>query len=227
MTSDNLLLRCEEAILRADRLQAENEKLRLQAQRLGETAASLMGRNLQLLAAITHQRRHRAAPTARPFADHTTAHLQTVALLHQRLAAGEEAIPVRSFLAEVCANLPVPEASDPNIRVRFHADPIVLAPDPAVALGLVASELVMNSYRFGFRQRHAGEIRVKILRHGTDRASLTVADSGPGLSEQFRKGSGFAIVEALAHSLEGDVVYQTGSAGGVSVRFAAPGLEAA
>jgi len=214
--ADNLMLRCEEAIVRAERLRDENDALKARSRHLTEMHGCRVTRGLQILAAMSHHRRARLPASAQSFADHMTAQLQTVALVEQRVASGAEAIPIRDFVSDVCANLP--GAADPSIRLRLTADSFLMPPEPCTTIGLIVAELVINSYQHAFRENRGGDIRVTLRRSSPERAWLNVSDTGPGLRSPFEKRAGLIMVEALAASLGGEVSYREGE-GGVRVTF--------
>ena len=77
----------------------------------------------------------------------------------------------------------------------------------AVSLGLLVTELVINSLKHAFPDGRKGRIDVSYNAHGPN-WTLAVADDGvgmPGDSESQTPGLGTSIVEALANQLKARV----------------------
>src|SRR5262245_2296192 len=219
MNSNPLFQRLEDAILRADKLQDELLALQEQARRL-RTHNERIARDLQILTAATHQRQRLAARPLRNFSDHVTAHMQAVAAVHQRLTSGARGIALRDYLPEVCRGLPLTDYDNPEVKLVFDTDPLLLDPDTAVPLGLITTELVMNAYRHGIRAGRAGTIRLAAKGRDSRLARFSVSDTGPGLPANFVRGPGLTIVETLTQGIGGIVEYSSGPHATALLKFA-------
>jgi chemotaxis protein methyltransferase CheR len=87
----------------------------------------------------------------------------------------------------------------------------------AESLGLIVTELVMNSLKHAFPdEKSGGEIVVAYERSGTD-WKLSVSDDGIGKTEgvfaQAKSGLGTGIIKALAQQLDAKVETLTGTGG--------------
>jgi two-component sensor histidine kinase len=80
--------------------------------------------------------------------------------------------------------------------------------DFAVPFGLILNELITNALQHGFRAGERGTLRIAVAREG-DYVRLVLADSGPGIPEDFdlRQTSslGLKLVSALTEQLHGTV----------------------
>ncbi len=94
--------------------------------------------------------------------------------------------------------------------IVFSCDPIQAAPDAAVSIGIVATELVLNSLKHAYPGGR-GQVRVS-LRGGEAGISLTVEDDGVGaadaIEEKGRRGLGQRIISGMADKLEGSLHYE-------------------
>ena len=92
-------------------------------------------------------------------------------------------------------------------------------PDTSVSLGLIVTELVINSLKHAFPGRtQQGTIEVDYKSDG-DAWTLIIADDGIGMpkdDEDYKPGLGTGIVEALAGQLEA-IVTITDQAPGTKV----------
>jgi two-component sensor histidine kinase len=93
----------------------------------------------------------------------------------------------------------------------------------AESLGLIVTELVINSLKHAFKEKaEGGEIAVSYEVSGTD-WKLTVVDNGigkpNGVFAQPKSGLGTGIVKALAKQLDSQVVTLSGPKGtAISIR---------
>ena len=94
--------------------------------------------------------------------------------------------------------------------IVFSCDPIQAVPDVAVAIGIVATELVLNSLKHAYPGGR-GQVRVS-LKEGEAGISLTVEDDGVGaadaIEEKGRRGLGQRIISGMADKLEGSLRYE-------------------
>jgi two-component sensor histidine kinase len=98
--------------------------------------------------------------------------------------------------------------SDDRISLVSTTDDTITKANISVSLGLIVTELVINSLKHAFPGRNQkGRINVDYL---TDAAgwSLTVGDNGVGMAKgdgALKPGLGTGIVEALSRQLDADV----------------------
>ena len=102
------------------------------------------------------------------------------------------------------------EASANGHRLRLEVDrELQLAPDRAVAIGVMVTELVTNAYKYAY-PADAGEIRVGLYRQSDGRLLLAVVDDGggwAGASEPQGTGLGYRFINAMAATLEAKLAY--------------------
>ncbi|MFM8763761.1 MAG: sensor histidine kinase [Spartobacteria bacterium] len=98
-------------------------------------------------------------------------------------------------------------------------DPIVLDVDTSQVLGLLATELLLNSLKHAFAGRKTGVICVEL--HGGETNTLVVSDDGIGLPpnfDSFKNGRmGMNLAHALARQIRGEAVISENPGGGTRV----------
>ena len=97
------------------------------------------------------------------------------------------------------------------------------SPRVAVSMGLIVTELVINSLKYAFpKQKESAAVTVSYESNGTD-WKLSVSDNGVGRLDgggvAGRGGLGTSLVNALAHQLDAKVASTTGT-DGLSVSIA-------
>lgn len=147
--------------------------------------------------------------------------VMSIAALQRQLAAtatGEVAL--RGYLTELCASIGASMIADPTLlSLTVDADDTVMTADRSVSVGLIVTELVINSLKHGFPEEGAsGTIRVG-FHTGAEGWKLTVADDGlglPGDNAQTKPGLGTGIVNALAAQLSATVEMAAGNPGTIA-----------
>jgi len=169
--------------------------------------------SLQIIASVLMQRVRRVQ------SEETRGHLRdahhrvmSIATLQRQLAATATGdVALRPYFTELCASIGASMIADPALlKLTVDADASVIDADKSVSLGLIVTELVINSLKHAFPDIDArGSIVVGF--HKTGKGwSLTVADDGvgmpgedaPGIEGAGKPGLGTGIVNALATQLE-------------------------
>jgi two-component sensor histidine kinase/CHASE3 domain sensor protein len=93
-------------------------------------------------------------------------------------------------------------------------EPIKLATDASVNLGVVLTEWVVNAFKYAY-PNGAGEVRVRLRLVDGGRGELAVEDSGVGRNGGVAKGTGLGsrLVAIMAKSMDADVHYDELSPG--------------
>ena len=165
--------------------------------------------SLNLIASmLAMQQRSAESADSRGALSDAASRIASVASLHEQLHKLESAgsVDLVGYLTDLCRRL---QESTGDHQVMFSASlPRLEANNRcALALGLIANELVTNCLKHAYRSGR-GAIRVA-LAAGAGRGTLRVEDDGGGLPEDFehRRGSstGFLIMENLARQLGGEL----------------------
>jgi chemotaxis protein methyltransferase CheR len=136
----------------------------------------------------------------------------SVAAVQQHLdAAGRGgSIEVGNYLSRLCETLAQSMIGDSRpISLRVDTDPGTVASHQAVSIGLIVTELVMNSLKHAFsKEKKDGAIVVSYKVADVD-WKLTVSDNGVGKPDlgasQTKGGLGTSLVQSLAKQLDAQV----------------------
>lgn len=152
------------------------------------------------------------------------ARIKSISRLQRRLHSVDiQTVDAAAYLREVLQDtLDVAKLEKP-VDMKIQADPLVVPNDVAVPLGLIASELMMNSIEHGAMLDRPIAIKV-ILRSiapsetGLIEATLEMHDDGPGLPDGFdlaqAESLGLSVASQFATSLDGELTLTTGASGG-------------
>jgi PAS domain S-box-containing protein len=138
--------------------------------------------------------------------------VRTMAFVHERLYQAEDlsSIDVREYLESLTSYLLASyESSARGIRLDLQIEDLGLDLDSAIAIGLIANELVSNVLKHAFPPAWQGEGRIGVEFSATDedRVALRVTDNGVGLPPDLdlegAESLGLRLVSMLAQQLQG------------------------
>ena len=176
--------------------------------------------SLQLVSSLVHMQASAVKDeSSREALRDTQARINAIMQIHRRLYTSEDVERVdmneylRGLVAELEQSLPQVKAGRP---IRLDAEPVELATDKAVSLGVVVTELVTNAYKYAYAPEEAGEIRIALLPCEADQLRLTVEDDGEGfMAGSAPKGTGLGrkVIAAMAASLNSRVEFDAAHKG--------------
>jgi two-component sensor histidine kinase len=167
--------------------------------------------SLQIIASVLMQSARRVQ------SDETRTHLysahnrvMSIATLQKQLAVTTtDDVQVRHYLKELCASIGASMIDDTDrVSLTATADESTATANVSVSLGLIVTELVINSLKHAFPDRNqSGAITVDYASKG-EGWELSVQDNGVGMNaadSQAKRGLGTGIVDALAKQLDATV----------------------
>lgn len=149
--------------------------------------------------------------------EETRAHLHdahnrvmSVAAIQRQLAMSQVGeVNLRTYFTDLCKSIAASMIHDHDqISLDVRVDDRMVAPEVAVSLGLVVTELTINALKHAFPKHRHGAITVAYRSTGSS-WTLSIRDDGVGMStdpDVAKPGLGTGIVEALAKQLEAEVV---------------------
>ncbi len=178
--------------------------------------------SLQLVSSFLRlQARAHGGAAANPDLEDAQRRIAAVALVHRQLygAEHEESVDLARYLSDSCQELTGSmggEEWSPHIHMDFA--PVLVAADRAVRIGLILTELVLNTAKYAYGGS-AGPVFLALEQHD-DRLRLIVADAGVG-KKSVREGFGTKMLVAMVRSLEG-TLDETDNAPGLRTTVNAP-----
>lgn len=166
--------------------------------------------SLQIIASVLMQSARRVQ------SEETRVHLHdahqrvmSIATLQKQLAIrSADKVELNKYLGDLCASIGASMIDDANrVSLVSKVDDTVSNANVSVSLGLIVTELVINSLKHAFPGRNQqGKIEVDYSSSDTG-WTLTVGDNGDGMAAECdaRPGLGTGIVAALAKQLDATV----------------------
>jgi two-component sensor histidine kinase/PAS domain-containing protein len=168
-------------------------------------------------------------PTAKEALLKSQQRVHSMALIHEHLYGSErlDRINFADYATELVRRLHAAVASEPErIAIELALDPIEVAIEQAVPCGLILNELLTNTFKYAFRGRERGRIRVSFRDTGAGIHELAVEDDGVGIPQEHPGESGanslgLRIVAVLTHQLDGELAQEQCSGTRMVLRFPA------
>lgn len=141
--------------------------------------------------------------------------VSTIAEVHDHLWRSSHIgyVELADFMTELCKKL---RGNTERHTLHCHADPILLAADHAIPLGLLINELVTNAVKYAYPEG-GGDIEIS-AREINGHLHVEVSDHGAGLPEGFdidqpRASLGFKVVTGMVRQLHGHLTVSKDRAG--------------
>ena len=176
--------------------------------------------SLQIVSAfVAMQSRALTDEAARAALTDTQRRIQAIAQVHRRLYTADsvQSVDMAEYLASLLAELSETWSTPDAPRdIRLDAQPVRLATDKAVAVGIIVNELVSNACKYAYAPDVPGQVRVLLGVEGDDRFTVAVEDDGCGVAEGAgAKGTGLGskLIGAMAQTLGAELRYNHGGPG--------------
>jgi two-component sensor histidine kinase len=185
-----------------------------------------VGNSLQLVAALVHMQSKTVTDEAAKGAlKETETRIQAISQIHKSLYTSSDvtSVALNDYLGVMLENLGAAMHTDGHTaRLTSELDPVLLPTDQSISLGVIATELVTNAFKYAYPAGQSGDIRVMLRKLQEGRAELVVQDDGIGLGATPRPGGtglGSKIIAAMAGALKTKVEY-VNRAPGTTARLA-------
>jgi len=143
--------------------------------------------------------------------------VNSIALIHQNMYQQEnlEEIDFLHFLQDLFKNLKSLYGHEQKqLTFDLNAEGIAFDIDTAVPLGLIANELLTNTYKHAFSKSHNIIAKLTLKKLNTDEYELTYSDSGPGIPADYNieqsESLGMQLLHGLTQQLMGTLNYHSG-----------------
>ncbi|MEP0507758.1 MAG: histidine kinase dimerization/phosphoacceptor domain -containing protein, partial [Aurantimonas coralicida] len=146
--------------------------------------------------------------------------LNAVALVHRRLYSGEsvEIVDLSRYIRDLWTDLASSMDGAWAERARLDLAPVQIAADRAVHVGLIMTELVINTQKYAYDGK-AGPLAIRLDQH-LGRFRLAVSDRGAGKSRD-HQGFGSKMMRAMVDQIEG-TLEEAGNRPGLVTTVSAP-----
>lgn len=205
--------------------EAEMRAARDRAELLLKEVNHRVANSLAIVTALTHmQAQGLTDPAAREALAEMQRRIAAIAQVHRQLygAGNGEAVELAVYLDQLATELNETLGAH---RIELTADPVTVATDKAVSIGVIVTELVSNACKYAYPAGVNGPVRIRLGRPDAASLQLVVEDDGVGWTGDGKvqgTGVGSRVIKAMAASLRGTLSYEPQPSGTRAVlRFAA------
>lgn len=151
--------------------------------------------------------------------------IESLQLLYEEMSAAragsnKDEISLGAYVSRV-ANAVAHIDGRQGLRVNIDTEPLEIATEKAVHIGLIVSELLTNALKHAFTGRASGLLELRAMRTEEDGIRIVVADDGNGMPEDVdwreNGGLGSRILSNLVSGIDAELRINRGDAGTTAV----------
>jgi two-component sensor histidine kinase len=116
---------------------------------------------------------------------------------------GVSGVDAQEYLAQICKLLETTVAGVRPIAIECSAEQTAIDPQKALALGLIANELITNAVKYAFKPGESGTVSVRLDRDENGLLRLHVSDDGSGCPDDALPGLGTRLISRLVKEHKG------------------------
>lgn len=185
--------------------------------------------NLQVIASLINmQVRQLADPASKRALVDCRTRVLAIGLIHETLYQYKNYahLPFSDYARRLTQHIVQAVSPGPRVGLDLQLEPLSLAVDKAIPLGLILNELVTNAYTHAFPAGRGGTIRVELRQTDPAQVVMVVADDGVGGAAAGERPAdrapalGLQLVHTLVEQLSGRLVM--GRDGGFSYTLHVP-----
>jgi len=184
--------------------------------------------NLQVISSLLNLQSNSADNELTKYViEETQNRIKAIALVHQKLYQSKNIgkIDFNTYLKELVeqqSQIYKNENTDINCNVEAP-NSVELDLDIAVSLGLIASELITNAFKYAFVNRENNQLTISLLDLENNHYQLIIHDNGIGLPPEFENGEkeslGMDLVKILTEQINGEMNCQNDNGAKFTILF--------
>jgi len=145
--------------------------------------------------------------------------IASMALIHEKMYQGDKvkAINIKDYIEDLAKNLIMNYANETFITLEVNSSVKTIELNHIVPLSLILNELISNSLKHAFPDKHNGHIRINISTNEIVNLQLNYKDSGNWKVPKNENSFGFELIDTFTEQLNGE--YKFKSEEGADYRF--------
>lgn len=132
--------------------------------------------------------------------------IMSISLVHQKLYQEKELsnINIKDYLEELFQEIARYSQRHDDVKLNIETTPLRIGLKTVIPLGLLANELLTNSFKHAFENGQKGSISISISPLEDDFFEFKYSDSGQWRADK-KNGFGTELISVLTQQLDGDV----------------------
>ena len=153
--------------------------------------------------------------------DESRRRIEAIALIHEKLYQGDkiDRVDFKSYLMEIMRSQ---QKVNPNLKCEVTSNEVAFKLDIAIPLGLIISEMIVNSVKHAFKGIENPQLNVQLTKNNQT-IEIIFQDNGIGLPENFSLEQpvslGTEIIQALTDQIEGEIKYENDNGAKFTIVF--------
>lgn len=131
-----------------------------------------------------------------------------IAIVHQMFyKKSSDTVEFSNFLKELVKNIKLTYENGTEIKTSITGVKLDLCLDHIIPCGLIANEIISNSFKHAFKGKDVGHINIDLQESGSI-VTLSVTDDGNGIPEsdiQSHDGLGLSLINGLTEQIDGKI----------------------
>lgn len=131
-----------------------------------------------------------------------------IAIVHQMFyKQSSDGVEFSRFLKELVKNIKLTYENETEIKTSITGDKLELCLDHIIPCGLIANEIISNSFKHAFKGKKTGKINID-LQSKKSIITLSISDNGNGMTEDDKKsndGLGLSLINGLTEQIDGKI----------------------
>lgn len=148
--------------------------------------------------------------------------IKSIATIHEKLYQNHvfSSIEMKNYLEDIIIDISdTYQREGKEIEIQVEGDKVSLNVNQAVPFGILANELIVNAYKYAFKNQNKGKITLRLERQ-KNILKFSVRDNGNGLPAEFDidklSSLGMTLVRTLATQLDAKLVWDSSEGNGTT-----------
>jgi len=153
--------------------------------------------------------------------DESRRRIEAIALIHEKLYQGDkiDRVDFKSYLMEIMRSQ---QKVNPNLKCEVTSNEVAFKLDIAIPLGLIISEMIVNSVKHAFKGIENPQLKVQVTKNNQT-IEIIFQDNGIGLPENFSLEQpvslGTEIIQALTDQIEAEIKHENDNGAKFTIVF--------
>jgi two-component sensor histidine kinase len=147
----------------------------------------------------------------------------SMSMIQEQLHSNEnvDSISLRKYLEDLVRKLNTSYSKEGSVEIVFDMEEIIIDVSKAIPCGLIANEILTNSFKYAFNDENEFPKLVISLKKRGDSAELIFHDNGPGFDlDSSKKGMGLELIKDLSDQIDASTTFNVQK--GVSIKLLFP-----
>ena len=130
---------------------------------------------------------------------------------------------MKEYIEELVDHLRDSYTVSRKINFKLYIEPIELDVNPAISLGLIVNEAIINAFKYAFPEERSGAIHLSLRKKSETNYTLSIEDDGIGFPNEFipsqNQSLGLTLIRGFSAQLDADLKIESKNGVKIFVQF--------